>query len=346
MISTNELFRKNIKFVQYGRSGSVLITSSQKIANELCKKGWNLYKTNKTFRLNPPSINLVDISDISKINQYYNPLFNYALYKYLKKKLEKNNLNIFIDKVISEHKLLFKNFDYHVSVGPILNFAIKIEGSDNQIYKLQRLIIETILNDEQFQKIQKEIISTSPNNCLSQKAPLKEDNIEIYNKMCLNFKQNMSLKLGDFVYLIDTGIIDFNNYDVVLLILNGCFKFLQYFNIKSFVNKIVFWEIHIDKNKGEDKILDTEILKNKRILVIDSIYSGATINYIKNLLCSISNSVDVLGIFPKSEGIFNLCDYVLVGNKIFRSDDLKKYSFVQDYLTLLGDKSNEKRHTS
>lgn len=346
MTQTNELFRKNIRFVQYGRSGSVLTTLSHKTADELHNQGWTLYKANNTFRLNPPSINLVDISDISKINQYFNPLFNFVLYKFLKKKLEKNSLNNFIDMVINEHRLLFKNFDYHVSFGPILNFAIKIEGSDERIFKLQQLIIEAVLNDEQFQIMQKEITLKYSQCFLSNKSTLIKENVEIYNNLCAKYKQKKSLRDGDLVYAVDTNALNFNNYDYVLLILNGCFKFIQYFDIKSFVDKLVFWEIHIDKNKGEDQICDIDKLKNKKILVIDSMYSGATINYIKKLLLPISNNVDVLGIFPKSEGVFNLCNYVLLGNKIFHCDELKKYSFIQDYLTLLGGKSNEKRYSS
>lgn len=338
MTPTNELFRKNIRFIQYGRSGSVLITQSYKKAKKLHEQGWILYKTNNTFRLNPPSINLVDITDISKINQYFNPLFNFTFYKYLKKKLEKNNLDDFISSVINEHKLLFKNFDYHVSFGPSLNFAIKIEGSDERIYKLKRLVVEALLNDEQFQIMQKETTVKSPQNFLSIKTPLLKENIEIYNKLCIDYKQNKVLKDGDFVYSINTNVLDFNDYDYVLLILNGCFKFMQYFDIKSFANKLVFWEVHIDKSKGEEQVRVIEKLKNKKILVIDSIYSGATINHVKKLLLPVSNDVYILGIFPKSEGVFNLCDYVLLGNKIFHCDELKGYSFVEDYLTLLGDK--------
>lgn len=319
MILINELFRRNIKFIQYGRSGSILTTSDYKIVKELSKHNWTLYKVNNTFRLNPPCINLVDISDISKINQYFNPSFNFALYVFLKKKLEKNSLNDFINEIINKHKIVFKSFEYHVSFGPILNYAIKIEGSDERIYKLQYFIVEAILDDKQFQTINKKISTMFSLKNLSNKMPMLKENIEIYNKLCNDYKQNSYLKENEFIYTIDTGTLNFSEYDYILLILN---------------DKLVFWEIHIDKSKGNDKIYDIDKLKDKRILIVDSVYSGATINYIKKLLLPVSNKIDILGIFPKSEGTFNLCNYVLLGNKIFQRDELKHCSFIQDYLML------------
>ena len=346
VISLSKLFKRNIKYIQYGRSGSILITRNVKIAKILQSQGWTLYENQKMFRMNPPSITLVDITDVEKINQYNNPVFNFVLYKYLKKKIDKNKLYDYIDSVIYKHKLVFKDFTYHISFSPILNFVIKIEGSDNRINKLQMFIIDSVLEDNAFKLIYKEYLSNMDNFNILKISPISERNIQVYNKLCLTHGINKKFNYGDLTYVTHNDHINFNDFDYVIFVLKGCFKFIHYFDISSYLDKIMFWEIHIDKSKGFDKIYNMELLKNKKILVIDSVYSGATVKYIKNLLNAITHDVQVLGVFPKSEKVFNLCDFVLLGNKIFSRIELENYDIEDNYFVMFGDRANEKRYSS
>ena len=59
---------------------------------------------------------------------------------------------------------------------------------------------------------------------------------------------------------------------------------MPYFDLDKYKNKVIFWEVHMDEAKGLNKFSDLEKLKNKSVLVIDSIYSGKTMLYIKKIL--------------------------------------------------------------
>lgn len=72
MIMLNKIFKKNIQFSKYGRSGSIVLTKNKKISKILQDEGWSCYLNGGIYRLNPPTLNLVDIVDIEKSLQYQN----------------------------------------------------------------------------------------------------------------------------------------------------------------------------------------------------------------------------------------------------------------------------------
>ncbi len=72
----------------------------------------------------------------------------------------------------------------------------------------------------------------------------------------------------------------------------------------------------MDETKGENNFSKLDKLRNKSILVVDSIYSGKTMLYIKKILKNITDNVKILGVFPKSDSVANICDYIIILNKV------------------------------
>lgn len=317
MIMLSKIFKKNIQFSKYGRSGCIVLTSSKNTSKLLEKAGWNCYLKDGTYRLNPPTLNLVDIVDIEKALQYQNIKFNFTLYKYLRVLNQKQLLNEYCSRIIEEHKIFFKYFAFHISIGPILKYAVKIEGSDNRIYKFKTYLISYLLKDESFAKLYKKYTKLlckeakiEPEYIKEQNIRLQEEYIKTYNAS--NYKcKNKSIR-------IDFSQIQLEKYDYIIFILNGCFKILSYFDLEKYKDKIIFWEVHMDETKGLNKFSNIDKLKNKSVLIVDSIYSGRTMLYIKKVLKNITDKLEILGVFPKSDRIANICDYNMILNKVVK----------------------------
>ena len=109
MIMLNKIFKKNIQFSKYGRSGAIVLTKNKSTAKELKQAGWTCYLKDGTYRLNPPTLNLVDVVDIEKATQYQNLIFNYALYKYIRILNQKRVLNFLLAIIF---QLLISSFNW------------------------------------------------------------------------------------------------------------------------------------------------------------------------------------------------------------------------------------------
>lgn len=318
MIKQMEIFNKNIQFSLYGRSGSIVRTRSIEINEYLKECGWVSCCKKGIYRLNPPTINLVDIIDPEKAEQYQNIIFNYTLYQYFQPLNYNNMLEQYCNKVIKENEILFKDFSFHISVGPVLGYTIKIEGCDKRIYKLKTYLILNMLNDFNFIKLYNQNTKKfKKSNYFIQKENISEENINIQKKYIKKYNAN-TYKAKEKEVKVNYDEIQLNDFDYIIFILNGCFKILPYFDLKGLENKIIFWEIHVDKTKGIDKCYNIEKLKNKKVLIVDSIYSGKTILYVKEKLKLVTPYIKILGTFPKNDNVAGICDYNLILNKVVK----------------------------
>lgn len=50
MIMLNKIFKKNIQFSKYGRSGSIVLTKNKKISKILQDEGWSCYLNGGIYR--------------------------------------------------------------------------------------------------------------------------------------------------------------------------------------------------------------------------------------------------------------------------------------------------------
>lgn len=334
MIMLNKIFKKNIQFSKYGRSGVIVLTKNKSIAKELKQAGWNYYLKDGTYRLNPPTLNLVDVVDIEKAVQYQNLIFNYALYKYIQILNQKKMLSNYCLDAMESHKIFFKDFAFHLSIGPILKYAVKIEGSDNRIYKFKTYLLNYMLDDREFIELYNKyskLFSKLPN---IEQEYIKKESIRLQENYIKQYEaNNYKCKIKSFK--IDFSQIELEQFDYFIFILNGCFKIIPYFDLDKYKNKIIFWEVHMDETKGSNDFSNLDKLKNKSVLVIDSVYSGKTMLYIKRILKNITDRINILGVFPKSDSAANICDYIIVLNKVIKKTE-NEFNIEEEITRILG----------
>ena len=289
MIMLNKIFKKNIQFSKYGRSGSIVLTKNKKIWKILQDEGWSCYLNGGIYRLNPPTLNLVDIVDIEKSLQYQNLIFNYSLYKYIEILNKKRALN---------------------------RYCLKI------------------LEDEEFIQLYTKYMKLFSKPSMIKQEYIKKQNVILQENYINKYGANR-YKSKDKSFKIDFNQIELEKFDYIIFILNGCFKIMSYFDIEKYMNKIIFWEIHMDETKGANNFRNIDKLKDKSVLIIDSIYSGKTMLYIKNVLKNITDKIKLLGIFPKSDSIANICDYIIILNKVIEKNK-NGFNIEKEILKILG----------
>lgn len=151
-LKSYNVFEKNVTYVNYARSGVEYYTNNLSEVYEFCKEGWKFNSYYDGFRLIPPEECIVDITDYQKASQYTNLEFNLIYYDFLNDLLSKNKLSYFINNILHEKNIFYKNFKYLVSYGPILETEIRISGSDNRIKKLKMDMVDKFLNSKDYDK--------------------------------------------------------------------------------------------------------------------------------------------------------------------------------------------------
>lgn len=320
-----EIFTNNLQYVYYARSGIIYYTYDSEEICYLRNKGW---KYNKINSISPPNIVICDICDCDKIMQYNNAQFNLAYFLFITKLKENKKLDNFIKNIINQKSIYYKDFLYHISDGPILENSIRIKGIDNRINTLKFDLVRAFTKSGQYEyymNLVKEMMS-------------KCSNIEL---PCINKKNNKVMsKYYDWLKKINKGIcydinIQKNNfkinksilqnldYDCIMLIPNGCYKYIDIFANNNNINIITFLEIHADNPERGKHIINKVDLKNKKVLLIDSAFSGKTLQIAKEYIKQHGGIPIALGIYPKSRSILNMMDYALIMNKIYKVKDLK-----------------------
>lgn len=328
-IDVKKIFTKNIIFGEYSRSGVIYYSKDLQEVKYLNQIGWRYNECSKGFRLNPPSVSLCDITDCKKICQYHNVIFNLAFFWFLTDLKDKNKLNDFIDTIISKKDIYYKNFKYHISIGPVLEAEFKIEGLDNRIEKLRSDIAEAFINSSDYKKYYAYAKSKIKNNYLYNKkgfdyklAPkeLKRFYEDLIGK---NMPFNKDFKISDVKYELDLTLLDNLYYDILLFVPNGCYKFIPSFiNVNNY-KKVMFLEVHIDKEKPGSLSFYSKSFKNKKVLIVDSVYSGKTLLHIKSIIEEAGGTPILLGVYPKNRGVINILDYALITNKLFSRESLE-----------------------
>lgn len=322
-IDAQLIFQSNIKFVEYSRSGVVYYTESLDELYELKKLGWKFNICNGGYRIVPPSVTICDITECKKIEQYKNIILNLAYFTFLRKLKEKNKLEDYIYHVLKNNELYYKNFSFHVSYSPILEAEIKIEGVDQRLYRLKKDMLVEFMNQEDYEDaylLSKRKIST--NKMYMRKKENDPKIVGFYETLMKKNSIVRSVNIPFEHYQIDMSILENLEYDIMLFIPYGCYKFINLFINKNNYQKVMFWEVHIDQSKPNiHKLYDKEI-RGRRILILDSVYSGKTLLYIKKVIEKMGGIPIVLGIYPKSKSVINILDYVLLINRVYKTDEL------------------------
>ena len=322
-IDAQQIFQNNVKFVEYSRSGVVYYTENLDELYELKKLGWNFNTCSAGYRVIPPSVTICDITECKKIEQYKNIILNLAYFNFLKKLKKKNKLEDYIYHVLRNNEVYYKNFSFHVSCSPILEAEIKIEGVDLRLYHLKEDMLVEFMNQEDY----KDFYLLSKKQISKNKMYIKkiENDPKILSFYETLIKKNSIVRpiyISSEHYQIDTSILEDLEYDIMLFIPYGCYKFINLFMNKNNYQKVMFWEVHIDQSKPNIHKLYAKDICGRRILILDSVYSGKTVLYIKKVVEEMGGIPIILGIYPKSKSVINILDYVLLINKVYKKDEL------------------------
>lgn len=344
-----KIFDSNITYVEYARSGVEYYTESLEETRTLVGYGWKYHKTSKGFRVVPPEVSIVDLTDYNRAMQYQNLYFNYIYYLFLKKLLKNNKLNNYINEILEKNKLKYKNFKFLVSIGPVLDSEIRIVGSDKRIEILKMDMLEKFINSTYYEKIIEQCYEEMEkyNELESYKIFLEErSSLEqsFYKDLSnqIGFLSNKKVYNENIFKIYNIEKLKKEYVDVIVFLPFGCFKYLSSFVTKDNVKKIMFWEIHADCNKESTFKLYNKNLKGKKVLVVDNMYSGKTMKLIKRMILEKGGTPIILGLNPKNLNNIKIADYVMILNTIYKSSELNtsmEELFEKIYIsTLKGDK--------
>lgn len=328
MINVNQIFKSNIIFGEYSRSGIVYYTDDLEELNELKLLGWKYNQCSIGYRVIPPSISVCDITELEKVFQYQNVILNYAYFVYLKTLLKENKFENVIKCIISKKRLFYKNFEFHISSGPIIETEIKVEGSDDRIYQLKRDLLINFLASREYKNLYKFAIQKMGKNSV---YTADKFNIDVLPQSVANFYKylikinesvNKKIKLQDKIYNVDMRGLDKIDYDILLFIPNGCYKFLNLFVNEKNYKKVMFWEFHMDKTKPTTHKIFNKNFRNKKILLVDSVYSGKTLLRLKKMVEEQGGYPILLGLYPKSKSVINILDYAIILDRLYNAKEL------------------------
>ena len=320
-----EIFNDNLEYVYYARSGIIYHTTNLEEIYYLKNKGW---KYNKIDSISPPTITICDICNCEKIMQYNNAQFNLAYFLFIMKLKENNKLENFIKNIINKKNIYYKDFYFHISNGPILENSIRIKGIDNRINTLKYDLVKEFIKNEEYKYYLDKVKSMMKNNSNYELQLINKTHtqkLKEYYKWLekINKSINYDIKIQENIFKIDKKEISSINYDCILLIPNGCYKYIDVFASQENIDKIMFMEVHADDSNRGKHIINKIELKNKRVLLIDSAFSGKTLQIAKSYVQEQGGIPIVLGIYPKSRSILNMMDYALIMNRIYNVEDLK-----------------------
>lgn len=317
-------------FGENGRSIATFYTSCLEELKEYTDCGWSFeidYK-GKGFWLRAPDEWLVDLTDPYKIYYYGNPIVNLAYYNYLTSFAEKNRLKEYIDFVISNNKIFYKNFEFVIADGIVLQSEIRILGSDKRIKNLKHDLINSFIESNRFDEFYnqaKDYLGKIRNIKFAKKSEnnLTLTEIDYYNKVNKYLKvvkEKATIK-DDFILSLSKQLPE---ADVIILIPTGCFKYMSSILNTKNMDKVMFWEMHVNSHVNKSFTLFKKELENKKVLIIDQIYSGKTLDIIKSLVLKQGGIPITLGMFPKSLYSLKSTDYVAVLDKVFVVGEIEK----------------------
>lgn len=352
MNEIKSIFKENITYVEYARSGVVFFTEDLEKARILKEKGWKYSKCCKGIRIIPPEETIVDITDYKKVLQYQNLVFNLAYYDYIKNLIENNMLKGYINSILERNKFLYKDFEYLISYGPILDTEVRISGSDNRVKQLKMDMVENFIKSDEYKMYEsnaKKVLG-NPKNIKTHTKKFNEIS-DIQKQFYKEIKDNINIikEVEPYNQVIfeytNLELLDEINADILLFVPFGCFKYMSSFIDESNFNKVMFWEIHAENSKESTFKLFSKEIYGKKVLIIDNMYSGKTMKILKNKIIEMGGNPILLGLSPRNKNNILNADYISIINTIYKTSDInidEEDFFRNKYIEICkGGKNNE-----
>lgn len=312
-----------------GRSNALLYTDKLEEVYEKVTKGWSKEYVDGCYRLRAPEAWLVDIVEPRKVLYYGNPTINLAYYLFLSHLINTKSLSQYIDSVMKKRWIYYSGFSYAISMGAVLESDYRIIGSDYRVQNLKNdLFLEFSKNCYQ-SEFYHEALTIIPYEGKNATRSLlmyrqKEDLPESIKRYYENLQEVFDvIGCGD-VYnpTIIRGLSDsLPEFDVMLFIPTGCFRYLSSFVNETNFNKIAFLEWHADKDLRHGIHYNITSFKGKRVLVIDKSYSGKTLVEVASHIRELGGLPTTLAVFPKNHYAISMSDYAVMLNKVYKIPD-------------------------
>lgn len=336
-------FQKKVIFGENGRAMAAYKTKNQDEVKEKKELGWTATLIDKaqTYYLRSPDTWLVDLSDFFKVNYYGNPVINLAYYLFLTNKYQNNSLNDYINYIMSKKPIYYKNFQYVVVFGIVLETEVRLLGSDMRLNSLKKDIFKDFYTSVYYKQFYSRAVKLFKNKTNFEKMFSKEkvQNQLAYKLFCSKVENAESLNFN--WAQIDGLAQKLPEYDYLILIPKSGYKYMSSVVTEDNYDKILFWEIHANTSIRSQKKINLN-LKGKRVLIIDNIYSGKTMSIITKLVEDKGGKPITVGLFPKSFHSMHGLDYFVFYNKMFKVDEFvynKKWA-INNYVNILSEVMN------
>ncbi|MCK5107430.1 MAG: hypothetical protein KAQ83_01770 [Nanoarchaeota archaeon] len=320
--------KDKIVFGENGRSNATYYSNDLEEIGSFVNEGWKfeLDYNGKGVWLRSPDIWLVDLSDIQKINYYGNPIINLAYFNYLNELIKSNNIRPYIKKVICKNKIYYNGFEFEISSGLVLETEVRILGSDTRLNTLKKDLFQDFYESKEYKQYfndskkflgKTEIIKQSHIPFEDQDKSIRE-----FYKNIQNLYNGINDHVEYYPKIINNFIEQLPPHDNLVLIPSGCFKYLSSLLSKENIDKIMFWEFHVNKHIKKNVTLFKKDLKNKNVLIIDNLYSGKTMDHMSNLIKKKGGNPIRLGLFPKSAYSIRKTDYVFFIDRVIKTTSI------------------------
>lgn len=312
----------------HGRTGVYMKTHENDVAEQQLSRGWICEQINGGFWLRAPDISLVDITEPSRIYQMgEDDKKVFSTFQMLRDLRESSDLREYIRGIVVQGKEKYEGFQFYVSEGEVLEGEVRIGGSDSRVNALKHDILTTTVEHPSWKRYKEQAdqflgptrkvkLSQFDVSQLSEKTATFFTGIQALKAM----KYPRSEPIGTTV--IENVIQQLPEFDVMILIPTGCFRYLTTFLHEKLLDKLMVWEIHYDPNRQETYKLVNKKIENKRCLIIDKAYTGKTLERAAGMVLEEGGAPIRLGLFPKSRLAVDNLEYVMLLDWVQQSNTL------------------------
>lgn len=314
----------------HNREEVSFITKDIEIVTDYVAQGWSYKENSKGFIVRAPEEWLVDLSDPYKIIKNGGVLQTLAKFLLYREWLQKGLLEDHLLEVAKKFNL--NNLKLVILKGEVLETEIRIAFSDNRSASLKDFLnIELLRNPtwNYYYKEAKELLkkhrSVDSESITVEELPVMLQNFFFSAQSQFTpFVSNRNKEFFNKIYLKNI-FSKTPKADVYIFVPNGCFRYLSSFVRNDNIGKIMFWEVHADRDnfKLNRRYLSKD-LRGKKVCIIDNIYSGNTFKILKKEVKKEGGEPFCLGLFPKNLQCTRSVDYVLFGDRIIDTSIIKR----------------------
>jgi hypothetical protein len=306
------------------REDVVIASDDLSFVLEKVKQGWQIRNSKKGVLLRSPEVWLADLTDPFKITRNGGIVENYAIYSFLRSKIQSNQFREFMDEILDNNQ--FSGLNTCLLNGESLDLQIRLAGSDSRVFDFRNALVRKIKTDKVWEETVK---YTCDYLGADRKINVKSCSISEMGKTGADFylllKEFHKLNFPTFPYFeikeCYTVIWDkIPEADYYLFIPKSGFKYaLGFVDFHKRFDHVFFYEYHAQNTVYEDSVLFEKDVSNKRVAIIDESYSGNSLSCVAGIMKAKGGVPLTIALFPKSYLAIQKSDYCIVIDKLLPS---------------------------